>query len=156
MKRVLLYTLLVAQLSGLVALYLWHAAGLGNPTVMLKTLPVDPRDPLRGDYVVLDYEISRLPADQKAELDEGREVFVVLQEVDGFAAIARVALWMPAPGERFIRGRVRAGRILYDLERYFVPEGKGNPPRPVTVEVALRGDGRPQIKQLYAKGVPWP
>ena len=26
--------------------------------LMLKTVPVDPRDLLRGDYVILDYEIS--------------------------------------------------------------------------------------------------
>ena len=28
--------------------------------VLLKTVPVDPRDLLRGDYVILSYDISRL------------------------------------------------------------------------------------------------
>ena len=29
--------------------------------VLLKTAPVDPRDLLRGDYVALSYDISRVP-----------------------------------------------------------------------------------------------
>jgi uncharacterized membrane-anchored protein len=29
--------------------------------VLLKTAPVDPRDFLRGDYVVLNYDISSVP-----------------------------------------------------------------------------------------------
>jgi uncharacterized membrane-anchored protein len=46
--------------------------------------------------------------------------------------------------------------ILYDLEKYFVPEGMGNPPRPITVEVAIAPDGRGRIKTLFADGEPWP
>src|SRR3954468_14416646 len=30
-------------------------------TVLLRVVPVDPRDLLRGDYVILGYEISRVP-----------------------------------------------------------------------------------------------
>ncbi|EJZ21322.1 hypothetical protein RCCGEPOP_10521 [Rhizobium sp. Pop5] len=39
-----------------------RAAILSNGTeVLLKTAPVDPRDFLRGDYVVLNYDISSVP-----------------------------------------------------------------------------------------------
>jgi len=156
MRIKLLYVLLAVQLAGLAALYAWHQAGLGYPTVMLKTLPVDPRDPLRGDYIILNYEISRLPENFSSGEREGREVYVILKEEGGFAVTDRVQEWKPGYGERFIRGRVRRGRIEFDLEKYFVPEGKGNPPRPITVEVALRGDGTPQIKRLFSEGKPWP
>ena len=36
--------------------------------VLLKVEPVDPRDLLRGDYVRLGYDISRLPADLVADM----------------------------------------------------------------------------------------
>lgn len=156
MRIKLLYVLLAVQMAGLVALYAWHQAGLGYPTVMLKTLPVDPRDPLRGDYIILNYEISELPENFRARKREGGHVYVVLKEEEGFAVTDRVQEWKPGYGEMFIRGRVRGGRIEYDLEKYFVPEGRGNPPRPITVEVALRGDGTPQIKRLFSQGKPWP
>ncbi|MDX6766191.1 MAG: GDYXXLXY domain-containing protein [Candidatus Methylacidiphilales bacterium] len=156
MRTRLLYTLLAVQMLGLVALYAWHQAGLGYPSVMLKTLPVDPRDPLRGDYIILNYEISRVPEDFNHQEHEGREVFVILKDVGGFAAVERVQLWDPGYGERFIKGRVKGTRIEYDLEKFFVPEGKGNPPLPITVEVSLRGDGHAQIKRLFSQGKPWP
>lgn len=156
MRIKLLYVLLAVQLAVLAALYAWHQAGLGYPTIMLNTLPVDPRDPLRGDYIILNYEISRLPENFRSGENEGREVYVILREEGGFAVTDRVQEWKPGYGERFIRGHVRRGRIEFDLEKYFVPEGKGNPPRPITVEVSLRGDGTPQIKRLFSQGKPWP
>lgn len=39
-------------------------------TILLETLPVDPRDLLRGDYVVLSYKIGTLESD-KIKKDKG-------------------------------------------------------------------------------------
>lgn len=156
MKRQFLYLILALQVIGLTALYLWHYAGTGYPTVMLRTLPVDPRDYLRGDYIILDYEISRLPEDFSWQPQENEVVYVLLREDNGFAEAEGWQPDRPEAGRLFIKGRMRGGRIIYDLERYFVPEGWGNPPQPITVEVSLRPDGSAQIKQLYAAGQPWP
>jgi uncharacterized membrane-anchored protein len=156
MKTKWIYVLLAVQLTGLVALYLWHAAGLEHPTVMLRTLPVDPRDYLRGDYIILNYEIGQIPQNLAGTDLDGEEVYVVLKDDAGFSVMDRLGFAAPENGERFIRGRIRRGRIEFDLEKYFVPEGRGNPPLPITVEVALREDGRAQIKRLYAAGKPWP
>ena len=46
-----------------------------GPSVWLCTAPVDPRDPFRGDYVTLGYEISTIPAEKcgpalRAKMDE--------------------------------------------------------------------------------------
>lgn len=38
--------------------------------VLLKVEPVDPRDLLRGDYVILSYGISRIPLSMIADIDE--------------------------------------------------------------------------------------
>ncbi|HEY8899147.1 MAG TPA: GDYXXLXY domain-containing protein, partial [Chthoniobacterales bacterium] len=60
MKRIVLYLLLAFQILGLVALYAWQSQTPG-PRYLLQTRPVDPRDLLRGDYVILGYEISTPP-----------------------------------------------------------------------------------------------
>ena len=56
--------------------------------VTLQTRPVDPRDFLRGDYVVLSYEISSLPAGALKDTPSagpGTPVFVKLaRKADGF------------------------------------------------------------------------
>jgi uncharacterized membrane-anchored protein len=156
MRYKLIYALLFLQCLGLAAWYAWHNAGLHQPTVMLKTIPVDPRDYFRGDYIILHYEISQIPANLQDSFPEGSLVYVILGEEDGFATSRHVQDQPPEPGQRFIKGRVRDGRIAFDLEKYFVPEGQGNPPAPITVQVALRPDGSAQIKQLYADGKPWP
>lgn len=151
-----LYVLLVVQLTGLVGLYAWHESGRSQPTVMLRTQPVDPRDLLRGDYIILNYDISTLPAEFGKTDRDGAEVFVVLKRDGEFAVMDRVMDWPPEAGELFNRRRVRGQRIEYDLEKFFVPEGRGNPPQPITVEVAIRGDGRAQIKRIFSQGNPWP
>jgi len=52
--------------------------------VRLATAPVDPRDIFRGDYVILTYDISRLPVDRLADnpdaFTSGDRVFVTLEE----------------------------------------------------------------------------
>lgn len=156
MNRKLIYLILALQVLGLIALYAWHHSGRGHPTVMLRTFPVDPRDYLRGDYIILNYEISQIPTSTPWQVRENDDVFVVLEEKDGFAHTSRIQPWKPGYGERFIKGRVRHGRIEFDLEKYFVPEGLGTPPPPLTVEISLRADGRAQINQLYSQGRPWP
>lgn len=65
MRARLLYLLLGLQVFGLVLLYGYQLSGLGYPVYMLRTMPVDPRDLLRGDYIILGYEISRLPEQYK-------------------------------------------------------------------------------------------
>jgi uncharacterized membrane-anchored protein len=44
----------------------------------------------------------------------------------------------------------------YGIGKYFVPEGKGNPPGKITVEIVIRKNGVPQIAQLYSDDQPWP
>ena len=40
--------------------------------VLLKVEPVDPRDLLRGDYIILGYEISRIPVKMIANIPAGK------------------------------------------------------------------------------------
>lgn len=115
-----------------------YAAEWFGREVRLETAPVDPRDVLYGDYVVLSYEISQLDrtlwrSETSALPVRGDTVYVALRpDAEG---IFRPAAFFPnramAGGEDvLIKGRVEyswehAVTIRYGLERYYVPEGTG-------------------------------
>ena len=143
--------------------------------ITLKVEPVDPRDLLRGDYVSLYYEISRIPVSQitnlpqEAYLSAESPLYVrVKKGTDGYWHPVSATLNAPleaAPGsdEADIVGIVGAGWDLspgaslnpdYGIERFYLPEGEGMDiqqdmrVRPFGVRVALSSAGAPQIKAL--------
>jgi len=142
--------------------------------VVLQVAPVDPRDFLRGDYVVLSYAISNLPAGElqgKPFNDDGF-VFVKLQrdpDSGFYQAVSVHGNVVPVePPEVLLRGRVKRScaatycpqlRIKYNLESYFVPEGEGMKlerigPGRLTVVAAVLPSGRAAIKRLLVDGKP--
>jgi uncharacterized membrane-anchored protein len=151
----LLWRALAAMLllsGGLIALVESRASILRNGTeVRLKTVPVDPRDLFRGDYVVLAYPISIVDGTAGAgdrSFRRGDQVYVTLKpDADGFARAIGIARTRPAASgaDAVIAGRVlstgacalndageadcaagsRRLRIAYGLESYFVPQGEG-------------------------------
>ena len=105
-------------------------------TVTLRTLPVDPRDLLYGDYVRLNYTISQVPVSLWQETTPPRRrqaVFVVLHPVGEAYEAMRIYAQEPTelPADQLVlRGWIadryrRSLHIRYNLERYYVPEGKG-------------------------------
>jgi uncharacterized membrane-anchored protein len=162
---------------GLIALMVFDRAGIlrEGTEVSLQTRPVDPRDFLRGDYVVLSYDISSVPAGElKGRLPQNRDpiVFVKLApKDDGFYGAVSVHLdRVPVNGrEILIRGRVTNWRwcgncdslsIRYGLEKYFVPEGEGRElesarnQRKLAVVAAVTRSGQAAIKRLLLDGKP--
>lgn len=139
-----------------------------NRTVLLRVLPVDPRDLFRGEYVILGYEIGRIPPEGIASLGgplhhselsrwEGRTVYVRLKpEPDGeHYGTDGVSAKAPSDGSPFIRGRLDAGRrVTFGIESYFVQEGKGKAyeaavrERRLSAEVALAPDGQASLLGL--------
>ena len=146
--------------------------------VILQTRPVDPRDLLRGDYVVLGYDITQLPAGALAGqpmVERNPSVFVKLapdanglyQPVSVHAAPVSVAA-----SEVLIRGRVAYScgstnrtfcdklTIRYGLESYFVPEGEGRKleqarnQQKLRIVAAVLPSGRAAIKRLLLDGEP--
>jgi uncharacterized membrane-anchored protein len=148
--------------------------------VTLRTRPIDPRDFLRGDYVVLNYDISQLPAgplQNKPTDTRNPIVFVKLApNRDGlYEAISVHADAVPVKSpEVLIRGRVAYGatcgpmgrafcdklQVRYNLESYFVPEGEGRKleqvrnQRKLMVVAAVMPSGRAAIKRLLVDGEP--
>lgn len=146
--------------------------------VTLQTRPVDPRDLLRGDYVVLGYDISQLPAGALAgqpTAERNPVMFVKLApDANGLYQAVSVhaePVTVTAP-EVLIRGRVVYScgstsrtfcdklQIRYGLESYFVPEGEGKKleqarnQQKLRVVAAVLPSGRAAIKRLLLDGEP--
>lgn len=146
--------------------------------VLLKTVPVDPRDLLRGDYVILSYDISWLPpALFKGGLPTApaeTAVFVRLaKQPDGFWGAAEASFkplapvddsvvlqsqpftYYPSSGEN-----PSSINVDYGIERFYVPEGEGRVleqarnAEALSVSVRVNDAGRAQIRQIAVEGTP--
>lgn len=167
----------------LLALVQQRASILQNGTeVRLRTVPVDPRDLFRGDYVVFSYQISTVEVPDSARFRRGETVYVTLRPgPDGFARAEGVSSerQAPAAGTTVIAGRVHAvgscsrtedGRldcgtrrrsldVVYGIESYFVPQGEGRAierteKARIEVVAAVSASGEAAIKRLLIDGKP--
>ncbi|ARO29915.1 GDYXXLXY domain-containing protein [Rhizobium sp. NXC14] len=144
--------------------------------VLLKTAPVDPRDFLRGDYVVLNYDISRVPVQTVSggiPANPGERMLWVRlkKQADGFWTVSESSFQALPPqpetvilrSKPFYSGGMAAGdsiRVEYGIERYYVPEGQGKPIEEarndgnVAIAVRVSPDGSAQIRSLLVDGKP--
>lgn len=165
----------LVQLGAVAMMVAGQAAILRNGVeVTLATAPVDPRDFLRGDYVILAYEISTLDGGKLEHVEPVQAddiVYVTLARADSGLYEARaLAKQLPAatPERPVLRGRVRSSScsaldqckrisVDYGLESYFVPEGQGRVLETMRKErlqvvAAVTPDGRARIKRLLVDG----
>jgi uncharacterized membrane-anchored protein len=116
-------------------------------TVILKTMPVDPYDLLRGYYQTLSYDISsfdtlrQLPGwaklnrnVQQDTIDSNRQVYITLAKISPVNSQSPEA-WKPiAIGEKLpvdlsadkiaIKGTSNGSNVVYGLETYYMPEDR--------------------------------
>ncbi|KQZ96553.1 hypothetical protein ASD64_17260 [Mesorhizobium sp. Root157] len=142
--------------------------------ILLKVEPVDPRDLLRGDYVFLSYEISRIPVKLIGDIPAGKQtndegqITVRLQKgADGYWRAVSAWLAQPPPSTSAddvdVVGHIAAGWTLsgdttlapdYGIERFYLPEGEGLAierdmrVRPFSIRAAVSIDGVAQVKAL--------
>ena len=144
--------------------------------IRLKTAPVDPRDLLKGDYVILNYDISSFPTSKligtKPVYGKYGNLFVRLApDADGFWTV-REASFQPLPaqdGSVVLKSLPNVGyyetqsdffSIPYGIEQYFVPEGQGKmiessiSSSELAVVVKVSKDGVGQISRLEMNGKP--
>lgn len=136
--------------------------------VTLALRPVDPRDLLRGDYVILNPEIQFVDTGVgvPAGLVGGDAVWVVVEpDGDGISRAAALLSTPPTDGRIALKGHVGSTptssdttlRIDYGLDAFFVPEGQGLeierlPRDRVRLVVAVSADGRSAPLRLVADG----
>lgn len=138
-------------------------------TIILKTEPVDPRDPFKGDYVVLRYDISTiqkpLTDGEKEELMKTSKIYAILKPKEHYWVLDRFSTKKPPLNETFIKGYVWGQkddwmRIHYNIESYYVPEGKGKEieqqlGNDIFVELAVNVKGEATIIRLLKGKEPY-
>jgi uncharacterized membrane-anchored protein len=140
-------------------------------TVVLECVPVDPRSILSGDYVKLNYRVSRFndeelrrlnPADERFKPSE--TVYVALERPAGgrFHEAREISHDRQRLRQRWpivLRGTVREGPswnglgVRYGVEEYFVPQHQGRKIEQqiarTSVELAVSAAGESGIRRLF-------
>lgn len=170
MRRLLIVIVALGQLAAL-SYMVWQRESLyrQGDTLYLQTAPIDPRDPLRGDYVRLDYPANTVARSEyrgplpRQDLHLGRTVYAVLkQTADDTYGLDYVLSDQPKQGV-FLKGRIMglsgqgAIRVKYGIEQYYVEQGSGLEiesmrgdrqgfQRPMEMELAVGDDGTALIR----------
>ncbi|MBT1063165.1 GDYXXLXY domain-containing protein [Bowmanella sp. Y26] len=155
---------LVAQLLILGAIVGKRERIMANGDVVyLKTMPVDPRDIFRGDYVVLDYELVYQARGlmQESKLSAEKVYLKLSTNQRDVANLVTVDHTAPKAG-LFVRGFAPSidynnlPELRLGIEKYFVEQGAGKEledirgeaqswQTPLEMRVALGNDGTPVI-----------
>jgi len=180
MRNILIITVVILQISFFA---IWAGIESGKfstpiATIKVKTLPVDPRDLLSGQYMRIGYEFSRIQRWENSEnitpnwaqeLEKSNQhrrkswpVWIVMRD-NGEGIYEPIRAYKKEPtnlatGEVFIRGyHKRWNQLTFGIERYYVPEGTPEPRRDeLIMELNIHKQGKVRIKQAYVNNAPWP
>lgn len=140
------------------------APGAGQ-SILVRTEPVDPRDLISGQYMLLGYDFNQLSSSN--EFSPNDTVWATLRPTSEneqvFYETVSVSTKKPftsslKPGDIVMRGRAEnEWRASFGIERYFVAEGTETPNlRDLTVRLRVGEDHRPRIEEVLLDGHPWP
>lgn len=169
--------LALLQTGILLSIIVGHATILRSGTeVLLKAAPVDPRDLLRGDYVILNYDISRVPVATLVgarPATDGQQTLAVRlrKQPDGYwgiaessfeplAAMADTVVIDSQPFDYRPSTDIDTIRVDYGIESYYVPEGEGRDLEQapadgrLAIAASVSAGGTAQIKSLLLDGKP--
>jgi len=138
---------------------------LYGDVIYLQAQPVDPRDLIRGDYLIFEYpEINELSAGED-HYEIGERVYAVNE--DGW-----VLSKTRRPGAINIKGVISEGpmaykirgvdyyKVSYDFTDYFIEKGTGNQQelfnKEVTARVIIGDDGNAVLDAIFVDGKKWP
>lgn len=128
-------------------------------TICVETVPVDPWNMFRGDYIRLGYDFGRVSVDRN--VDSGGIVYVTLRRDAGGkwqAVHAGPERPQPLAGQIVLRGIAEYGSasslpVKFGIEQVFVAEGKGkrfNSADRLKVDLSVDDKGRAVIKRVRA------
>lgn len=170
MKLKLLILVLALQAAWLLGMVATQEFALAHgKAILLETQPVDPRDLLSGDYLVLRYKISDVPANLfsppvKKDLPTGTKIFVALAPgTNEFYVVTRAstnALALSSDAEVMLSGTstyawwntTNSVHVEYGIERYYVAEGTGNPHGKLTARAVVPASGHAKLQQVFLDG----
>ena len=101
-----------------------------------ETAPVDPTDPFRGKYIVLQYKENTIELETNDNWVSGEKIYVVLKpNAKGFSTIDYVSKEKPTDTEDFVLAKVeyvsedefKTLSISYPFDRFYMEESKAYP-----------------------------
>jgi uncharacterized membrane-anchored protein len=148
-----------------------HVLATGK-VILLETARIDPRDLLRGDYLILNYKISDVPTNLFSppvtkDLSYGTKIVVALAPgTNQFYEVTRASTneFAAAANEILLKGKSSWQRwnaptnsihVEYGLERFYIAEGTGNPTGKLTAQVVVPASGRGRVKEVFVDGKPY-
>jgi uncharacterized membrane-anchored protein len=155
---------------------------IAGTEILLKIVPADPRDVLRGDFATFQYSaISNLDEYvlNGQQFGNGDTVYVVLRQIGKYWSPQKVQKNRPPDESLFLKGRVESGgtesdstilprrrfggsrlHVVYGIEDYFIPEGRGQgfsfQNKEAAAMVVVDENGSAFIEQVYVEDKPWP
>lgn len=169
---------LAIQIAIVLAIILFKVSVLtGGTDVFVSIEPIDPRDPLRGDYVTFNLSISSVDTyylndrfdyfsdESLLSAKVGSTIYVVLEESRGIFSPSYISFKEPLyDGEIFIKGIVTSANvntinIKYGVEEYFIPEGSGQISfwnKDAVAHIVVDENGNPVLKEVIIDGEVWP
>lgn len=154
-KLIIIIALFLAIIGSFVLYLSWPL--LTGKTIVLATQPVDPFDPLRGQYITIRYNISSVLVPTEAQV--GETIYVSLAKgTDGVWSYIGASLQLPREGT-FIKGKIkqvygREAQVEYGIEQYFFERNAQFETRGIQVEAKVSPDGQARITRLLQDGEP--
>ena len=79
-KHIFFFILFIVAQMIFLSVVILNEEKLGNQQlIVLESIPVDPRDPLRGDFIILDYGATNLDHLPSPEITIGESIFIIFE-----------------------------------------------------------------------------
>jgi len=147
MRKLWIVLAVLAQLAVLANMVYGRESVLANgQRIFLRTVPIDPRDPFRGDFVRLRYEMNNVAgvplrfSPETYEPRKGDRIYAVLQEPEDKVHSLKYLTNVKPESGQFIRGYINTNLNLfgnenrstrwqatakYGIEQLYVEQGEG-------------------------------
>jgi uncharacterized membrane-anchored protein len=150
-----------------------HQPAAYGERIVLRCLFVDPRDLLKGDYVIINYDFPSDPEGKRLvgsynlayphakitsrwQIPTDTTVYVPLKrQADGFGKADEPTFVQPSEG-LYLRGLTRDSRLRFGIEAFYVKEGEGKKWEDLSrngelaAEIGVLTDGRAGLVSLKA------
>nr|WP_298997290.1 GDYXXLXY domain-containing protein [uncultured Allomuricauda sp.] len=119
-----------------------------------KTAPIDPNDPFRGKYIVLNFSNTRVQIPKDHNWTRGEDIYVSIKEdEEGFVSIHSIAKEKPEGKTDFVKAKVgfitsqnnSQLNVDYPFDRFYMEEFKAP-----EAEITYRESRRDTTKTAYA------
>lgn len=130
---------------------------LSGKEAILPLRPVDPFDPLRGQYMTLSYSINRPEEVGLHNLTQGEAVYVLIEaNSTGISnpILGSVTPVAAEPNQLLLKGRYENGMIYYGIEAFFMERGSrlNTTLTGAMAKIKVLSDGRASVIELQKEG----